>query len=168
MIPLKNQEFLIRLLPKIKEYVPRAHLILLGKGETKELDRLKHIASECNVSDSVRFCGAVMNVNEWLSAVDVFAFPSKREGTPLALIEAQANGLPCIISDRIPNDAILTDLVQPVSLEDEVAWCSALMNAHRKAPEQYASIIEKAGYNMKTSYQPIYGIYRGESSGKRR
>ena len=90
----------------------------------------------------------------------MFAFPSLREGTPLALIEAQANGLPCIISDRIPNDAILTDLVRPLSLEEDALWRKAIIEAHREDPKQYAKRIEEAGYSTQTAYLPIYDIYR--------
>lgn len=160
LIPLKNQAFLIRLLPRIKETIPNARLMLLGRGV--EMDHLKNYASECGVADSVLLCGGVMNVNECLSAMDVFAFPSLREGTPLALIEAQANGLPCVISDRIPNDVVLTDLVTPVSLDNEAVWYNALIKERRHCPEQYACKIEAAGYSTKTSYLPIYRIYRGE------
>lgn len=161
LIPLKNQEFLIRLLPQIRKTVPNTHLMLLGRGEPDYLNHLRGIASECGVTDSVLFCGGIMNVSKFLSAMDVFAFPSLREGTPLALIEAQANGLPCIISDRVPNDAILTNLVQSISLEDEAAWCDALISARRRNPEQYAKQIEEAGFSTRTSYAPIYQIYRG-------
>ena len=159
MIPLKNQEFLIRLLPNIKERIENSRLMLLGKGEATEIERLKAIAAECGVTDSVVFCGGVMNVNECLSAMDVFAFPSLREGTPLALIEAQTNGLPCVISERIPNDAILTDLVLPLPLDDDIAWCNAIINSNRHNPSAYASLIDEAGYSNKTAYLPIYRIY---------
>ncbi|MCR5809447.1 MAG: glycosyltransferase [Clostridiales bacterium] len=159
LIPLKNQEFLIRLLPKLREAVPNARLMLLGRGEQSELDRLKGIAADSGAADSVIFCGGVMNSNECLSAMDVFAFPSLREGTPLALIEAQANGLPCVISDRIPCDAILTDLVKPLPLEDGKVWIDELIKARRDLPGSYSRKIEEAGYSIKTSYAPIYVIY---------
>lgn len=159
MIPLKNQEFLIRLMPRIKQSLPNAFLMLMGKGEDSELKRLKGIAVECGVTDAVVFCGAVMNVNECLSAMDVFAFPSLREGTPLALIEAQANGLPCVISDRIPDDAILTDLVSRIPLENDSAWCEALIESRRGDSKKYALEIEKTGYSAQTSYAPIYQMY---------
>lgn len=160
MIPLKNQEFLIRLLPKITAAFPTARLMLMGKGEASEQNRLKGIASACGVSDNIISCGPVMNVCECLSAMDVFAFPSLREGTPLALIEAQANGLPCIISDRIPNDAVMTDLVKPIPLEDEAAWVNAIINSRRRNSEQYAKRIADSGYSIKTSLDPVYMIYR--------
>lgn len=161
---LKNQEFLIRLLPEIRRTVPDARLMLLGRGSDAELARLKKAAADCGMTEPVLFCGGVMNVSECLSAMDVFAFPSRREGTPLALIEAQANGLPCIISDRIPGDAILTDLVKPLPLGSSDLWRDALIGAHRSVPERYAREIENAGYSIKTAFLPIYRIYRGKDA----
>ena len=160
LIPLKNQEFLIRLMPRIIGKKPSAKLLLLGGGDKGELERLRSIANQCGVSDIVFFCGGVNNVNEYLSAMDVFAFPSCREGTPLALIEAQANGLPCIISNLIPDDALLTDLVHPLSLDDDNAWIEALIHARRYEPAKYSSRIEAFGYSIKASLVPIYRIYR--------
>lgn len=159
LLPLKNQEFLIRLMPELRRRKPNARLMLLGGGKRTELVRLQELAEECGVSDIVTFCGGVMNANECLSAMDAFAFPSLREGTPLALIEAQVNGLPCAISDRIPKDAILTDLVHPIPLENGDAWLDALSGMRRHAPERYPLEIESSGYSVKTSYQPIYEIY---------
>lgn len=167
LLPLKNQEFLIRLLPEIRKQIPTAKLMLLGNGRESERNRLVNIAAQCGVADSVLFCGGVMNVNECLSAMDVFAFPSQREGTPLALIEAQTNGLPCVISDRIPDDAILTDLVQPLPLEDAKLWCDTLLSARRNGPERYPQRISAAGYNTKTAFLPLYQIYRGIRTEKR-
>ena len=163
LIPLKNQEFLIRLLPKVLKLRPNAKLMLLGTGAESEKNRLLSIAEELGVSDCVTFCGGVMNANECLSAMDVFAFPSLREGTPLALIEAQANGLPCIVSDRIPDDAVLTDLVQSVSLENEQSWVNSLVLADRTNPKKYGHQIEALGYSVRKSYLPLYQIYQGEN-----
>lgn len=160
LLPLKNQEFLIRLLPRIKERIPNAMLLLLGAGTVDEKSRLQCIADECGVSGSVLFGGGVGNVNEYLSAMDVFAFPSLREGTPLALLEAQANGLPCIISDRIPRDAALTDLVRPVRLEDEDEWIDLICTARRNNPCSYAEVMVRLGYDSAGAYKPVYDIYR--------
>lgn len=160
LLPLKNQEFLIRLLPRIKERKPNAVLLLLGTGTEEERSRLESIAESCGVTGSVVFGGGVGNVNEFLSAMDVFAFPSLREGTPLALLEAQANGLPCIISDRIPKDAFLTDLIRPISLDDESEWLKQICNAEPHQPGSYAEEIAKLGYDSANAYRPVYNIYR--------
>ncbi|MCH5296596.1 MAG: glycosyltransferase [Ruminococcus sp.] len=162
LIPLKNQEFLITLLPKIIEQNPKTVLLLLGGGNEENTSRLKKIVEDNGVGKSVIFCGQVMNVHEYLSAFDVFAFPSLREGTPLALLEAQTNGLPCIVSDNIPKDAFLTDLVQPLPLEDKNAWIHSICDAKRQNCERYVLLIDEAGYSVATAYDKIYRIYEGK------
>lgn len=157
--PLKNQEFLIRMLPDIRKTQENAELMLIGTGADEEVDRLKRIASECQMTEYVHFTGAVMNINEHLSAFDVFAFPSLREGTPLALLEAQANGLPCVISDTIPQDAIVTGLVTPLSLNDKDAWISHVCKASRNEPEKYRELVSESGFDARKAYQKLFEIY---------
>ena len=163
LLPLKNQEFLIRLMPEILMQRPHSLLLLLGEGDKPEIERLQKTAEECGVVDSIIFAGGVHNVNEILSAMDVFVFPSLREGTPLALIEAQANGLPCVVSDRVPRDAFLTDLIQSLSLENQVGWVNAILRATRINPTAYPARLSDLGYDCKLAYQPIYTIYRSIS-----
>ena len=164
LLPLKNQEFLIRLLPELRQRIPAAKLLLLGAGTAEEQQRLRDIADQCGVGEAVVFTGGVRNVHEALSAMDVFAFPSLREGTPLALLEAQANGLPCVVSDRIPADAFLTELIRPLSLEDREAWLSALCEARRSDPLRYPQQLAEQGYDIHNAYQPVYAMYRSIAS----
>lgn len=160
--PLKNQEFLIRLLPNIRKTQKDAELMLIGTGSDEEVERLKLIAAECQMTDYVHFTGAVMNIYEHLSAFDVFAFPSLREGTPLALLEAQANGLPCVISDTIPLDAIVTDLVTQLSLDDKDAWISHVCSALRKEPRKYRELVSESGFDARKAYQMLFEIYNSQ------
>lgn len=156
---LKNQAFLIRLLPEIRKLKGNAELMLIGTGNEEEKKHLIRLASETGMTEYVHLIGAVLNVNEHLSAMDVFAFPSLREGTPLALIEAQANGLPCVISDTIPQDAAVTDLVIPLSLNDEAAWINQISGASRQYPQKYKEIISQSGYDARKAYQKLFDFY---------
>lgn len=158
LLPLKNQAFLIRLMPAILQKRPDAMLMLLGNGAEEYRNELMQTAARLQVSDRVVFCGGVSNVHACLSAFDVFAFPSLREGTPLALIEAQTNGLPCVISDRIPRDVYLTDLIRALPLEAEDAWIEELCTARRTAGN-YAQQIDARGYSCHRAYEPIYHAY---------
>ena len=158
---LKNQAFLIQLLPEIRKIKSNAELMLIGTGSEEEKKHLIQLASENRVTDHVHIVGAVLNVNEHLSSFDVFAFPSLREGTPLALLEAQANGLPCIISDAIPQDAIVTDLVTQLSLEDKDAWISQICSVSRNWPEKYRDLVSESGFDAKKAYQKLFDIYKG-------
>lgn len=160
--PLKNQEMLIRILPSVLQKKPDAKLVLLGTCPGNFKDRLASIAENCGVSAHVMFAGAVMNVNEYLSAFDVFTFPSLREGTPIALLEAQANGLPCIVSDSIPKDALITDLCHALPITDEDVWIEALCSAKRESNRTYQEQFDRSGYNAELAYMKLYDIYRGQ------
>lgn len=156
---LKNQAFLIQLLPEIRKIKSNAELMLIGTGSEEEKDNLIRLASENHMTDYVHMIGAVLNVNEHLSAFDVFAFPSLREGTPLALIEAQANGLPCVISDTIPQDATVTKLVKQLSLSNNDAWITSICETSRKTPEKYKEIVSNSGFDARKAYQKLFEYY---------
>ena len=158
---LKNQELLIRIFPDILKVKKDAYLLLIGRDQNELQEYLESLARQYGINEKVIFTGAVMNVNEYLSAFDVFAFPSLREGTPISLIEAQANGLPCVISDRIPRDAVITDLVKTVPLDKREQWVSSLCQAARKDSEQYASFLNNNGYGIYSAMEQLYQIYRG-------
>lgn len=164
IIPLKNQRFLIELLPDLLKNNCDTVLMLIGGGKKENIDNLKKLADHLGVRDNVIFTGAVMNVNEYLSALDVFVFPSLREGTPLALLEAQTNGLPCLVSDCVPRDALITDLAIQLPLEKQ-QWIRAIINSKRTNSAQYAEVVNSAGYGAAIAYQTIYEIY--EKKGKR-
>ena len=104
--------------------------------------------------------GNVMNVNEYLSALDVFAFPSLYEGMPLSIIEVQANGLPCVISDRIPKDVLLTDLITVLPLEQSAEkWIDTIIKAKRANSQKYREIMYQTGFDTKAMVDKIYEIY---------
>ena len=162
LIPLKNQEFLIRIIPEICKPIPGAMLLLLGTGDKEQISYLESVIDDCKMGKHVLLCGGVMNVHEYLSAFDVFVFPSLREGTPLALLEAQANGLPCIVSDAVPEDALVSDLVQTLSLKQKESWVKAVCTAKRKNSKDYAKVICDQGYDIHDTYAPVYKAYRGD------
>ena len=159
LFSVKNQKFLIELMHDIIKSKPNSLLLLVGDGDDRTM--LQELSNNNNVSNFVRFVGETSDVVKYLNAFDVFAFPSLREGTPLALIEAQANGLPCIISENIPKDAYLTDLIIPISLNDREKWIESLCGSRRNNSQQYAEIVAEKGYDAKKSYEIIYNIYRG-------
>lgn len=162
MAPVKNQVFLLERMPEILKRKPDAMLLLLGDGKDRTFleDRVKALGIEQNVL----MTGNVSNVAEYLNAMDVFAFPSLYEGMPLAVIEAQTNGLPCMISDRIPKDVHLTDLVTVLPLDNnEKAWVDALCSAVRKCSEDYLRKMQAAGLDISGMLARIYGLYEGNT-----
>lgn len=158
---VKNQIFLIRLMPELLKRQPQTRLVLLGEGSDRPM--LEQTVRELGLEEAVSLPGNVSNVNEYLSAMDVFAFPSLYEGMPLAILEAQANGLPCVLSDRVPKDVFLTDLLQALPLEDGSAWIEGLSAAERSAPEGYLSALQEKGFGVRQMVGKIYRIYQGST-----
>ena len=111
---VKNHPFLIDAFNAFHHDMPNSKLWLIGRnldGPSTEAIVRKKI-EQYGITEAVDFIGTVSNVNEYLMGMDVFAFPSLLEGLGIALIEAEASGLPCVVSDRIQNEAIVSDRVR--------------------------------------------------------
>lgn len=105
--PAKNHPFLLEIFAALHQKRPDARLILVGGGT----ERFRAKARSLGVEDAVLFAGVRKDAPRMLQAMDVFVFPSLYEGLGIVLVEAQSAGLPCVVSDTIPTDAYLTDLV---------------------------------------------------------
>ena len=110
----KNQAYLLGVFANLQSQRPDSVLLLVGDGELKE--ELQQQAEKLGVADKVFFYGVTDKVERLLWAMDIFVFPSRFEGLGLAAVEAQAAGLPVICSDGVPDEAVVTDLVQKVKL----------------------------------------------------
>lgn len=157
-VSVKNQAFLIELMPEILKQNPNAVLLLFGEGSDRE--KLQNLIAAQHLEGYAHLMGNVDNINEVLSAFDVFAFPSLYEGTPLSLIEAQANCLPCIVSDRIPDDACLTEMITKLPLEKPKQWVKCLCGANRADFEMCANDIRNEYEDIQSSMKKLCEIFR--------
>lgn len=108
--PPKNHPFLISAFAALLKHEPNSTLLLAGGGDG--MARAQQLASDLGIADKVRFLGVRSDIAELMQAMDVFAFPSLYEGLPVTMVEAQAAGLPCVISDKVPIECVLCkDLV---------------------------------------------------------
>ncbi len=155
---VKNQSFLINLMPEIIEKRRNAKLLLLGEGEDRQ--KLEKQIIDLDLSRNIIMTGNVTDVHKYLSAMDTFVFPSLYEGMPLSVIEVQTNGLPCVMSDNIPQDAALTDLIRRLSLNESVdIWIEAICDSKRCTPYKYEEIIKNLGLDSKKMVNKIAEIY---------
>lgn len=156
---VKNQSFLLDLMPLILEKRPDTMLLLLGEGEDRPM--LERKIQELHLEGHVILTGNVSNVSDYLSAMDVFVFPSLFEGLPLSILEVQANGLPCVISDRVPEDVFLTELLRPLSLEaPKRQWVDAILNARRAEALKYNRQLRDSEYTVEKAMEKIYRLYQ--------
>jgi len=139
----KNHEFLMRIFNEIHKQNSDTVLLLVGKGELKE--QIEELANEMGLSDCVLFAGVRADIPKVLSAMDVFVFPSFYEGMPNTVIEAQATGLPCVISQTITKEADVANLVYFESLEENAeTWAQKVMElAKCKRIDAHHIMLEK-------------------------
>lgn len=123
----KNHDLIIDIFKKISETDngDKYRLMLVGDGSLRT--EIEGKVSNLGLSDRVIFTGNQSPVAPYYSAFDILLFPSHYEGMPGTVVEAQASGLPCIISDAITKQVIITDLVRVMSLKDSVDnWVEAI------------------------------------------
>lgn len=144
----KNHAFLLDVFRKIKDAREDARLVLVGKGELEPEIRKK--AEALGLLDSIIFTGVRKDVPELLSAMDVFVFPSFYEGMPNTVIEAQATGLPCVISDTVTKEANITGLVSYLPLGDPDAWAQAAISAVTAERKETHADFVREGYDTES------------------
>lgn len=147
----KNHKFLLEVFAEIKKQKTNAVLWLIGKGELE--NEIKEQANELNILDSIKFLGVRSDIPALLSAMDVFVFPSLFEGMPNTVIEAQTNGLPCLISDTITKQAKQTDIVHFMNLKQPpLEWANKAIKIVTQQKlenrSQYAEQMKKTGYDI--------------------
>lgn len=152
-IASKNHPFLLEIFAEVKKLDDKAIFFCLGEGDIRPQIEAKRKA--LGLEDCLILTGIRKDVENFMSCMDVLIFPSFFEGLPLTLIEAQAAGLPMLISDTITKDVIVTDgLVHWESLQTSAAqWAKqavALVENSSVSRECQVESITKAGYNMKT------------------
>lgn len=122
----KNQEFLIQLMQKLVLLDSDTVLLLLGDGPDRP--KLVNLAEKLGVSEKVVFLGNKVDVNRYYNAMDILVFPSRYEGFGISAIEAQVSGMPVILSDRVPEEACLTEKCRIFSLEEGLQpWIEAIL-----------------------------------------
>lgn len=159
----KNHWFLLEVFQCILKEEPESVLFLVGTGELQEAVRER--AARLGIADSVVFCGMVTDVENKLILADVFLFPSKYEGLPTAVLEAQAAGLPCYVSDRVTREVQVTDLVCPISLERPPAqWAEQILeekDRKRSPRSRYAPIVART-YDVSVTAAQLLRLYLSE------
>ena len=169
LIPVKNHAFLLDVFARVHSQLPDAVLVCAGRGELA--DELKARAAELGLSDSVRFLGVIDDVPGLLRAADAFVFPSVKEGLPLAVVEAQASGLPAIISTGVPEFSLVSDRAYHMPLEAGVdAWAQRCLQDVRRAMASprtdCAGQVRAAGFDVVDTAARLAAFYERAGAGE--
>lgn len=137
----KNQKFALQVFAEYNKINPASRLVFVGQGQDEKM--LKEMCHKLGIADRVIFAGLQKDIQAWLSAFDIFLFPSLFEGLSIAALEAQANGVPILASETaVSQELRIADNLRLLSLEE--------------TPEQWAQSLNEISHSMKrTSYELV-------------
>lgn len=160
----KNHSMLISILTEVVKKIPNLKLCLVGDGILKKdiEDRVKKVGLENNVL----FLGIRENINEMMMGFDAFIFPSLFEGLGIVLIEAQATGLKCFVSNTIPKEADMQlGLIEYLDIKNVEEWSSKISEFNDKKEtlcdqrESEQMILKSKGYDIKNTAEYLQKFY---------
>ncbi|MCH4073126.1 glycosyltransferase family 1 protein [Pseudoramibacter sp.] len=158
----KNHLFLIQIFERLHNQNANTKLMLIGIGEYFE--KMQALVHQLNLEDSVLFLGKRSDVPELLQVMDVFYLPSHFEGLPVSLVEAQASGLKCLVSDHVSRQSDISGNVQFLGIEEDDLdqWANAVDNILKDKDERRTPIdaIRKNGYDMKFNIKKLEAFYQ--------
>lgn len=153
----KNHSFLIDVFAEVLKSIPNSKLLIVGDGEFK--DDLLRKANELRIIDNVIFTGFRTDADKLLQVMDVFCLPSRFEGLPIVLIEAQTAGLKCIASNAISDEVCISDNIMMLPLEIEKWKDSIVEISSGYVRKDMANVITEAGYNIKYQIKEVERLY---------
>lgn len=159
----KNQQFLLDIVYKLKEKNKNVKLLLVGSGPLEE--NLREKCEKLGIENEVIFTGTRDDIDVILNSMDVFVFPSTFEGLGLVLLEAQAAGLPCVVSEAIQPEADLQlGLFSKLNLDDGAeSWANKIIEVYGKKETDKQKILDafdKQGYSSEKCISKLLSIYK--------
>ena len=153
----KNHNFLIDIFNKVHEQIPNSKLLLVGDGKLANEIRAK--VKELGLEKLVIFTGNVDNVQDYYQAMNVFLLPSIYEGLSFVTLEAQATGIPCVISTGVPEAVKIAQNVHRLELADKQEWINKVISLKQQSPIDNSVVIQQAGYDIKDTVKQIRSLY---------
>lgn len=160
----KNHSYLIEIFAAVCERREDAVLLLVGDGEERE--RVERKCERLGVRDKVLFAGNQRHPEDYYQAFDIFLLPSLYEGLPGVLVEAQAAGLVCLVSDRVTREAQATDLVTYMSIDlPPQSWAEAALSRIGCERRNTYTELAESGFDVKAQAGRYADFYlNGDSS----
>lgn len=154
----KNHEYLIQIFKDVLKREKNAVLMLIGSGELEE--EIQQLIKEFNLTDSVILCGNVNNVNEYMQAMDVFVLPSRFEGLPIVGVEAQAAGLPVVVSENVSDELDMGKNVAFLPLSEDVKmWVDKILELKGDRYLENTQLLREHGYDVYQTASIVRDMY---------
>lgn len=156
----KNHSFIIDIFYEVYKQKPISRLLLVGNDSGRIADDIHRKVRDLGLENAVDFLGVRSDVSDLMQAMDVFLFPSLFEGLSVASVEAQAAGLPTMISDGVPIECKKTDLVEMLPMSaDAFIWAGRLLEVADKPRKNTYQQIKAAGFDIAENAKKIQRFY---------
>ncbi len=154
----KNHKFIIDVFNEVQKVKEDSVLMLIGDGDLRH--EIEQKVRDLGLSDKVIFTGVRSDVNDLMQGMDVFLFPSIYEGLPVTMVEAQASGIKCIISDKVPLECKMTKNVVVVKLEESPQnWAKEILKYEKYERQNTKEEIVKANFDIKANAKYLQEFY---------
>ncbi|MDO4963630.1 MAG: glycosyltransferase [bacterium] len=155
---MKNHLFSFNVLKECLKKNNKYVLLVVGDGNLKNDLKLK--TKKLGIEENIIFLGVRSDVNELLQAMDVFIMPSLYEGLPVALVEAQAASLPCLISTNILSGILIDELIEQKKLSDNISgWSNWIVNLKKENRIDRSNQIKKLNFDINTNIRWLENFY---------
>lgn len=146
----KNHSFLIDIFAELISKNSNYQLLLISDGYL--MQQIKEKVHNLGLDNNVIFLGKITDVQNYMQAIDIFVLPSLYEGLPVALVEAQATGLPCLVSNTVAKESNLTDSLKFLSIDNTSIWVENLIKlSNENELDTYNRIEKSKEYQLKIS-----------------
>ena len=161
----KNHPYLLNVFAAVCKERPDAVLLLLGEG--KDRPAMEERCRQLGIAGQVKFMGNCKDTERYYQVMDIFLLPSFFEGLPGVLVEAQAAGLKCFVSDTVTREAKATDLVTYLNIQQPAQnWAKEILKRADYVRRDTAQELTAAGFNVYTQAGGYSLFYKkGDSSG---
>lgn len=161
----KNHSFLIRVFAEVHKKQPDSCLLLIGghMNGDEYYTEAKKLVEQLYLEESVHFLGVRKDVPELLQAMDCFVLPSRFEGLGIVGIEAQATGLQCFVSDRVPQELNVCGNVLFLPIDYGTSkWSKALLEGG-KIDRCLNNRLAQTGYDIHSSIKNMESFYKNQT-----
>lgn len=154
--PEKNHKFIIELFSEYSQNHSNCKLLLVGNGPLQT--GIQNLANQKGLEDKVVFAGLQKDVLGFYCAMDVLLLPSTREAFPMTLVEAQYNGLLCLVSAAVPKEAAITDNVYSLPIDGVNPWCERIEFLKAMIARENPQIKSKQ-FDIRSCYSQLEMLY---------
>lgn len=155
----KNHKFLLKVFKGVLERNEKSVLLIVGDGDLE--DEINKKINELNLEGKVYMLGSRDDINCILQAIDIFLFPSIWEGLPVAVVEAESSGLPCIVSETVTNEVKLLPTLKylPINKGEDI-WIKTVLNTNLSRFKGASEVIKSEGFDIRETSKWLLKFYK--------